>query len=131
MNSFIIANLDARTPCRLRVHRDRPSSLAVEDLERRMENYFVPYFGKRPASLCINGHRLVILAHDKEVLADDLELLGADRLKTVKHKDRDGVQEEFLGKIARQVDGGVVIAPSGVELREVIKNLESELPWLQ
>jgi hypothetical protein len=96
-----------------------------------MDNYFVPYFGKRPASLYINGHRLVILAHDKDVLADDLELLGADRLKTVKLKDRDGVQEEFLGKIARQVDGGVVIAPSGVELREVIKNLESELPWLQ
>ena len=37
-----------------------------------MNNYFVPYTGKKPASVCINGHRLVILAVDKELLEDDL-----------------------------------------------------------
>jgi hypothetical protein len=96
-----------------------------------MESYFIPYFGKRPALLCINGHKLVILANDRDVLEDDLELLGADRLKSVKCGEREGEQDEMLGRIARQVDGGVVIAPSGVHLRDVIKNLESELPWLQ
>lgn len=96
-----------------------------------MENFFVPYFGKRPASLCINGHKLVILAHEKDTLEDDLDLLGADRVKSVKLSDKHGDQEKFLGKIARQVDGGVVIAPTGVDLRDVIRNLESELPWLQ
>jgi hypothetical protein len=96
-----------------------------------MDNFFVPYTGKRLASVCINGHKLVILSHDKDLLEDDLDLLGADRVKTVRLGASELEQEKFLGKIARQVDGGVVIAPSGVELREVLKNLESELPWVQ
>ena len=97
----------------------------------RMDNFFVPYTGKKPASVCINGHRLVILTHDKDVLEDDLDLLGADRVKKVTVSSADVDQDKFLGKIARQVDGGVVIAPSGVDLRDVLKNLESELPWVQ
>ena len=96
-----------------------------------MDKFFVPYMGKRPASVFINGHKLVILSSEKDVLEGDLELLGADRLKRVKCGEQDGEQERVLGKIARQVDGGVVIAPGGVELRDIIKNLESELPWLQ
>jgi hypothetical protein len=79
-----------------------------------MNNFFVPYTGKKPALVNINGHRLVILAEEKDMLEEELELLGADRVK-----------------IARQVDGGVVIAPSGIGLRDVLKNLESELPWFQ
>jgi len=96
-----------------------------------MDNFFVPYTGKKPASVWINGHRLVILTHDKDVLEDDLELLGADRVKKIAVSASDVDQEKFLGKIAREVDGGVVIAPSGVDLRDVLKNLESELPWVQ
>jgi hypothetical protein len=95
-----------------------------------MDNFFVPYTGKKPASVCINGHRLVILTHDKGVLEEDLDLLGADHIKKVRLSSSEAAQQQFLGKIARQVDGGVVIAPSGVELKEVIKNLESELPWV-
>jgi len=96
-----------------------------------MENFFVPYTGKKPALVCINGHRLVILAHEKDTLEEDLDLLGADRVKKVKLDGTDDEQERLFGKIARQVDGGVVIAPAGIGLRDVIKNLESELPWLQ
>lgn len=96
-----------------------------------MDNFFVPYTGKKPASVCINGHRLVILTHDKDMLEEDLDLLGADHIKKVRLSSSEVEQEKFLGKIARQVDGGVVIAPSGVELKDVLKNLESELPWLQ
>ena len=96
-----------------------------------MESFFVPYTGKKPAAVCINGHRLVILSHEKDTLEEDLDLLGADRVKSVRLGQSEQDQEEFLGKIARQVDGGVVIAPSGIGLRDVIKNLETELPWLQ
>lgn len=96
-----------------------------------MENYFVPYMGKRPASVCINGHRLVILALDRDTLEEELDLLGADRVKTVTLGESQDEQDLLLGKIARQVDGGVVIAPEGVNLRDVLKNLESELPWVQ
>jgi hypothetical protein len=96
-----------------------------------MDNFFVPYTGKRPASVCINGHRLVILAHDRDMLEEDLDLLGADTIKKVKLSSSEDEQQKFLGKIARQVDGGVVIAPSGVELKDVLRNLEHELPWVQ
>lgn len=101
------------------------------NLEVRMNNFFVPYTGKKPALVNINGHRLVILAEEKDTLEEDLELLGADRVKKVKVADSESDQEQMLGKIARQVDGGVVIAPSGIGLRDVLKNLESELPWFQ
>jgi hypothetical protein len=96
-----------------------------------MNNFFVPYTGKKPALVHINGHRLVILAEEKDTLEEDLDLLGADRVKAVKVVGSDADQEQLLGKIARQVDGGVVIAPSGVGLRDVLKNLETELPWFQ
>ena len=101
------------------------------NLKVRMNNFFVPYTGKKPALVNINGHRLVILAEEKDTLEEDLELLGADRVKAVKVAGSDSDQEQLLGKIARQVDGGVVIAPSGVGLRDVLKNLETELPWFQ
>jgi hypothetical protein len=90
-----------------------------------MENLFVPYTGKKPALVCINGHRLVILTHEKDTLEEDLDLLGADRVKKVKVKGTDAEQEQLFGKIARQ------IAPAGIGLRDVLKNLETELPWLQ
>lgn len=96
-----------------------------------MDNFFVPYIGKKPAYVCINGHNLVILAHEKDMLEDDLELLGADHIKKVRLSSSEDKQQQFLGKIARQVDGGVVIAPSGVELKDVLRNLEDELPWVQ
>lgn len=101
------------------------------NLKVRMNNFFVPYTGKKPALVNINGHRLVILAEEKDTLEEDLELLGADRVKAVKVAGSESAQEQLLGKIARQVDGGVVIAPSGIGLRDVLKNLETELPWFQ
>jgi len=96
-----------------------------------MDKFFVPYTGKKPASVYINGHRLVILAHDRDMLEEDLDLLGADHIKKVRLSSSEDEQQKFLGKIARQVDGGVVIAPSGVELKDVLRNLEHELPWVQ
>ena len=96
-----------------------------------MDNFFVPYIGKKPASICINGHRLVILAQERDTLEEDLDLLGADSVKRVKSGVSEQDQEKLFGKLARQVDGGIVIAPEGVGIRDVLKNLESELPWLQ
>lgn len=92
--------------------------------------FFVPYTGKKPASVCINGHRLVILSAERDTIEQDLDLLGADRIKKLKVGASEVEQEQALGRIARQVDGGVVIAPIGVGLRDVLRNLESELPWV-
>jgi hypothetical protein len=96
----------------------------------RTDSFFVPYTGKKPASVSVNGHRLVILASERGAIEDDLDLLGADRIKKVRLGSSDEEQERTLGKIARQADGGVVIAPAGVGIRDILKNLESELPWV-
>jgi len=96
----------------------------------RTDSFFVPYTGKKPASVCINGHRLVILSAERDAIEDDLDLFGADRVKKVRLGGSDVEQERVLGKIARQADGGVVIAPAGIGIRDVLKNLESELPWV-
>lgn len=94
------------------------------------ENFFVPYTGKKPASVYIKGHRLVILAPEREVIEEDLELLGADRVKKVTVSTSED-QDKVFSSLARQVEGGVVIAPAGVGVRDILKNLESELPWIQ
>lgn len=96
----------------------------------RTDSFFVPYTGKKPASVSINGHRLVILSAERDSIEDELDLFGADRVKKVRLGVSELEQERTLGKIARQVDGGVVIAPAGVGIRDVLKNLESELPWV-
>ncbi len=96
----------------------------------RTDSFFVPYTGKKPASVCVNGHRLVILSSERDTIEDELDLFGADRIKKVRLGSSELEQERALGKIARQADGGVVIAPAGVGIRDVLKNLESELPWV-
>ncbi len=94
-----------------------------------MKQFYVPYIGKKLAPLVINGHRVLILAHDKEDF--DLERIGADRVMMVKSGDSQIEQEMFLGKLAARVGGGVVVAPPYSDISDVVKNLESELPWIQ
>ena len=56
---------------------------------------------------------------------------GADRLKKVKIENPAEESSPELEKLARSVNGGVVIAPQDLELGDLIKNLETQLPWLQ
>lgn len=105
---------------------DRNSDRGVIALHK----LYVPYTGRRPASVMINGHRLVILSHEPGPLEDSLDVIGADRIKEfVPTNDREA--EEQLNKIAKSGKAGIVIAPPELEMEEVIRNLESELPWLQ
>ncbi len=96
-----------------------------------MSNYFVPYVGKRPAATLINGHKLLILAQEESVFAENLNLLGADRVKKVRFGDSKEEEQLKLTKIAKSVNAGLVIAPSEIGVEDVIKNLESQLPWIQ
>jgi len=96
-----------------------------------MSNFYVPYAGSKPASLSINGHRLVIISADRNELEENLSLLGADHFQELDDWGSRAEQEASLETIASSVGGGVVVAPEDLELREVIKNLETELPWIQ
>lgn len=79
----------------------------------------------------INGHKLTIVSKDKEVFQDSLTLFGADRVKRVKGGETQAEQELVFDRVAKAIGGGVVIAPPNVAVSDVLKNLESQLPWLQ
>ena len=96
-----------------------------------MKSYYVPYSGKSPVAMSVNGHKLLILSNDKEVLTDSLDLLGADRVRKIVGGSTKADQEKVLSKIARSINADLVIAPREVGIGEVIRNLESQLPWIQ
>lgn len=96
-----------------------------------MKNFYVPYSGPRPAVVDINGHKLVILAQDPDSLRNDLALVGGDHLKRLDVGESPEEERVVLDRLARSIQGGVVVAPTEVEVEDVIKNLEAELPWIQ
>lgn len=98
---------------------------------KNMSHLFVPYVGKKPASMSINGHKLIILSKDRSALEDGMNLFGADTVKKVNIGDTEEEQSRAFGKIAKAIHGGVVVAPSDIEVHDLIKNLQFELPWLQ
>jgi len=95
-----------------------------------MNNFYVPYQGNEPAAVCIKGHNFIILSRERNLLEDNLDLMGADNLREVVSIS-DNEEDEILDMLAREINGGIVIAPTDVEVTDIIDNLETELPWLQ
>lgn len=95
-----------------------------------MSIYYIPYHGKKPAAVEINGHRLVILSKDKASLQEDLVILGADTVKKLKGDIEAEENLPQIDRIARNARAGVVFAPEEANVTEIIKNLEEQLPWL-
>ena len=106
-------------------------SIGRRDYRNPMATYFVPYSGNKPAAMSINGHKLTIVSRDREALEGHLELFGADRVKRVPSRQSKAAQELVFDEVAKSIGGGVVIAPPNVEVKDVLKNLENQLPWLQ
>lgn len=96
-----------------------------------MASYFIPYTGKKPAAMSINGHRLIIVSRDRAAIEEHLNLMGADRVKRVGGVDSKAEEEVVFDQVAKSIKGGVVVAPADIEFSEVLKNLEHQLPWLQ
>lgn len=96
-----------------------------------MKDIFVPYVGNKPAAMYINGHKLLILSTEREAFESQLEVLGADSVKRLKTTQSPKEQEKIISKLAKKIKGGVVISPNNMELHDLIKNLEHELPWVQ
>jgi len=96
-----------------------------------MGQLYIPYKGEKPATVTINGHRLVLISSDKSEFENKLELLGADQLEVIESGESQEEQDVSLYKLAEKVEGGVVVAPSEVKLEDILKNLEQQLPWVQ
>lgn len=96
-----------------------------------MARLFVPYIGKNPAPIVINGHRLLIVSAQKSVLKEGLPLFGGNRVRTLPEVNSEQEKELQLSQLAERSNAGIVVAPQEMEVDELLKNLENELPWLQ
>lgn len=96
-----------------------------------MKEFFVPYVGAKPKPININGHRVIILAEAKDAIEDQLLFLGADTVKCIKTGDSVEEQAVALNKLAKRINAGVVVSPDDITLRDLMRNLEEQLPWLQ
>jgi len=104
----------------------------VENQRREsMTRYYIPFSGRSPAALDINGHRLLIVSSDQRDIEESLALFGADTVKSI---DRDLARDDghvVLEKLADSIKGDVVIAPEDEPLEAILTDLQEELPWLQ
>ena len=96
-----------------------------------MASLYVPFQGKKPAALEINGHRVVLMSRDPVPLEDEMELFGADRIKRFDVGLNSGAESKLMVKIAASANGGVVVLPSELPIEQLIRNLEEDLPWIQ
>lgn len=98
-----------------------------------MKSFYVPYKGKHPAFLDINGHRVVILAADEEAFEDNTvgQFVKADRIKAIASGESEDDRQRALLKIARSSNSGVIIAPDDMNINDLIKDLKEQLPWVQ
>lgn len=95
-----------------------------------MTTLFVPYQGDRPASLIVNGHKVVVVCPEEEIAYQWLEEVGADKVCEVQVESV-GEQEQVFGHLVASVRGGVVVVPTGVDFDEIMSELEAQLPWVQ
>ena len=95
-----------------------------------MLRYFVPYVNEKPASIIVKGHKLVLVSTDSRDLLKGLAVIGADRVEEIQVEENAAKQDLFISNLAQSVHGGVVMAPPGVDLRQVLEGLEHELPWM-
>ena len=96
-----------------------------------MKKFYIPYCGKKPSAVEINGHRLIMLAQEKESVITHLDAVGADRLKVVKVDDSESAEVEFFSKLSFRNDAGVVVVPPEINCGEMLATLEANLPWVQ
>jgi hypothetical protein len=96
-----------------------------------MNKFYIPFHGKKPAKLEINGHRLMLLSRDPELLEDALESVGADAVKEVKVGDGEKAEVEFFTKLSEKNQAGVLVVSSDLTFSDLQFSLHQNLPWVQ
>lgn len=95
-----------------------------------METLYAPFLNNQPATVTINGHRVVVVSADPTVLEDSLEILGATSVAPL-GTDAVGAPDEVVDDLARASAAHVVVAPSEVSVAEMLSSLTEALPWIQ
>jgi hypothetical protein len=96
-----------------------------------MNKFYIPCQGRKPAPLEINGHRLLLLSRDPELLEEALDTIGADRVKEVKVRDGEDAEVELFTKLSSQNGAGVLVISPELSFSELQDSLHHNLPWLQ
>ena len=96
-----------------------------------MNSLFVPFTGNKPAAIEINGHRLIFVSTESDMLLNNLEVLGGNELREIESESNVDDSNGALETLAADIKGGVVLMPPGLSPQVIIANLEIELPWLQ
>lgn len=91
---------------------------------------YAPYIGDKPSAIQINGHRFLILAQEEESLQGNLMILGADDVRPVSCGDSRSEQTRAITELAKEIECDVVVAPSHVDVQDVIRDLSAQLPWV-
>lgn len=93
-----------------------------------MTSFFVPFVADQPSIVEVNGHRLLLVASTREDLEEELQTLGAEEVREFEARD---LETSELAEMARDNGGGIVLAPPGITMLDLVRNLEAQLPWLQ
>ena len=96
-----------------------------------MYKLFVPYKDKKPAVVEVKGHKVIILTTERSSMEDDMALVGGETCRSINLEGTTRQQMLSLRKLSDRSGAGIVVNAGSVDLSDVIKNLEAELPWLQ
>jgi hypothetical protein len=89
---------------------------------------FVPYTDNKPATVEINGHKLVILAWEKDQLEECLDLVGGESVHSVDDESFYSTDELVKG-ISLATSARVILPPQEMELSDFVLSLKQNLPW--
>lgn len=95
-----------------------------------METLYAPYVGNAPATIEVNGHRVVVLATDPSALEEQLALVGGDSVHPL-DESTEASGEDALHRLAEVTHAHVVVTPREATVEDVLHSLEESLPWLQ
>jgi hypothetical protein len=97
-------------------------------ISRYMKRLYVPYLGRRPAPVELNGHRLLIFGQSHEMFENNLSQFSADRIREIILDTDD--ESQVLGQLARRARADVILAPLEADLDDVLRGLSNQLPWV-
>ena len=119
---------------------------SIEKLSSRvyvndMSYLYVPYKNDAPLPVDIKGHKLLIVSGDATDLENNLRKLGADSFKKVSVGNTPEEHTQKLAMLAKKAkltkkskkggeSPGILVAPTELGLSELLKNLETSLPWV-
>ena len=96
-----------------------------------MNKFYIPFQGKKPAAIEVNGHRLLLLSRERDLVEDALDEVGADSVKEVKVGEDEFSEKEFFSKLSSRNHAGVLVMSPELSFSDLQFSLHQNLPWVQ